>query len=44
MFITLALTQSKKGISSFDDKRYVLDDGVTTLAFGNAKIKEIETE
>ena len=29
---------NKKSLSCFDDKRYILDDGVSTLAYGNKKI------
>lgn len=28
----------KRGLCSFDDKRYLLEDGVSTLAFGNRRI------
>jgi len=30
---------NKIGLSPYDDKRYILDDGVTTLAHGHYKIK-----
>lgn len=30
---------SKTGLSCFDDKRYILDDGITSLAYGHYKIK-----
>ena len=29
---------NKISLSSFDDKRYILDDGVSTLAYGNYKL------
>lgn len=32
------LTQSKAGLSAFDDKRYILPNGVETLAYGHYKI------
>jgi hypothetical protein len=32
----------KKSLSGNDDKRYILEDGQTTLALGHYKIKEIE--
>ena len=28
-------TVKKKTLSSFDDKRYLLDDGISTLAYGH---------
>lgn len=30
------------GLTAFDDKRYVLEDGVRTLAYGHYRIKEIK--
>lgn len=30
---------SKTGLSCFDDKRYLLDDGITSLAYGHYKIR-----
>ena len=30
--------QSKISLSCFDDKRYILDDGITTLAHGHCQI------
>jgi hypothetical protein len=36
------ITQNKKGLSNFDDKRYVLDQGIHTLAFGHWQIPYIE--
>jgi len=32
----------KKGLSCFDDKRYILSDGIHTLPFGNYRINIIE--
>ena len=32
------LKQNKKSLSAFDDKRYILDDGVNTLPHGHYKI------
>ena len=32
---------TKAGLSPFDDKRYILDNGVETLAFGHHKITQI---
>jgi len=36
------IEQNKKSLSSFDDKRYILNDGVSTIAHGHYKIKEME--
>lgn len=33
---------SKKGLSCYDDKRYILDDNITTMAFGHFKIRARE--
>ena len=33
-------TVRKKTLSSFDDKRYLLDDGLSSLAYGHYTIKE----
>ena len=33
--------QNKIGLSPLDTKRYILDDGINTLAYGNYKIKNI---
>ena len=38
---TIELT--KKCLSAFDDKRYILNDGTTTLAYGHYKIAEIKS-
>ncbi len=34
--------QKKVASSNFDDKRYILDDGITTLAYEHYRIKNIE--
>jgi hypothetical protein len=34
--------QKKVALSNFDDKRYILDDGITTLAHGHYRIRDIE--
>jgi len=33
------LEQSKRALSSFDDKKYILPDGVHTLSYGHFKIQ-----
>lgn len=33
---------NKVSLSPLDTKRYILDDGITTLAFGHYKIDEYE--
>ena len=35
------LQQKKVALSNFDDKRYILDDGITTLAHGHYRISRI---
>jgi len=35
--------QTKVALSNFDDKRFILDDGYTTLAHGHYKICEINS-
>ena len=35
-----AVTQRKLALSQFDDKRYILNDGITSLAYGHYKIEE----
>ena len=32
------VSQNKISLSCYDDKRYILDDGITTLAYGHYKI------
>jgi hypothetical protein len=34
--------QKKVDLSNFDDKKYILDDGITTLAHGHYRIRDIE--
>jgi len=34
------IEQSKLAISGYDDKRYILDDGINTLAYGHYKISK----
>jgi hypothetical protein len=36
------IIQTKVALSNFDDKRFILDDGITTLAHGHYKITEIK--
>jgi len=36
------LHEKKVALTNFDDKRYILNDGITTLAYGHFGIKEIE--
>ena len=37
MHDVLTVKAKKTGLSPYDDKRYVLDDHITTLAFGHYK-------
>jgi len=30
----------KTSLSAYDDKRYILDDGITSLAYGHRDIEE----
>ena len=34
---------TKKYLSAFNDKRYILNDGITTLAYGHYKIAQIKS-
>ena len=34
-----SIIQTKKALSCYDDKRYILDDGVESLAYGHYKIR-----
>ena len=34
-----SITQNKIGLCSFDDKRYILDDNISTDDYGHHKIK-----
>ena len=36
--------QCKRGLCAYDDKRYLLDDGISTLAHGNYKIRDLQRE
>ena len=31
---------NKFSLSCYDDKRYILDDGITSLAYGNCQVKQ----
>ena len=37
------LEVTKECLSVFDDKRYILDDGITTLAYGHYKIAQMKS-
>ena len=37
-------TVNKYSLTNFDDKRYILDDGISTLAYGHYKIAEIKKQ
>ena len=34
--------EKKKSLSAFDDKRYILDDGINTLPYGHKDIPRTE--
>jgi hypothetical protein len=36
--------QRKRGLCAYDDKRYLLDDGISTLAHGHYNIRELQRE
>ena len=36
------LEVTKKCVSAFDDKRYILNDGITTLAYGDYTIAQMK--
>ena len=36
------ISVNKRGLSSYDDKKYILDDGIHTLCYGHFKIKELD--
>lgn len=36
------ISQNKVSLSAYDDKRYILDDAITTYAYGHYKIKNYE--
>ena len=35
----MVLGEGKICLSAYDDKRYILDDGITTLAHGHCKLR-----
>ena len=35
-----SISINKRGLSSFDDKKYILDDGISTLSYGHYKISK----
>jgi hypothetical protein len=35
-----SIEQKKKSFNAFDDKKYILDDGITTLSYGHYKINK----
>ena len=35
------MTVNKISLSAYDDKRYLLDDGITSYAYGHYKVKNI---
>jgi hypothetical protein len=35
------ISQNKVSLSAYDDKRYILDDAITTYAYGHYKIKQL---
>ena len=41
LHVLQTMKHTKKGLSPFDDKRYVLSDGINTLAHGHFKIKQL---
>ena len=38
-----SLEVTKKCLSAFDDKRYILNDGITTLAYGHYNIAQMNS-
>ena len=42
--IISTVQQNKVSLCSYDDKRYILKDGINTLPYGHYKIKELEKE
>jgi hypothetical protein len=36
------INQTKVALSNFDDKRFILNDGYSTLAYGHYQIEESE--
>jgi hypothetical protein len=43
MHTVMTFEQQKRGLCAFDDKRYLLDDGVDTLAHGHFRIRDEQT-
>jgi len=39
-----SVKQKKVGLSAFDDKRYILDDGISSLAYGHKRIRELSID
>ena len=39
-----SLVQQKIGLRNYDDKRYILADGVSSYAYGHKRIAEVENE
>lgn len=37
-----SISIKKRGLSSFDDKKYILNDGITTLSYGHYEIPKIK--
>ena len=42
--VIYTITQNKISLSAYDDKRYLLDDGITSLSYGHHLIPKEETE
>ena len=40
--VLYTLSGNKRALCSFDDKRYILDDGIRTLAYGHYKIRDMK--
>lgn len=36
-----SIAVSKRGLSSFDDKKFILNDGISTLSYGHYKISQV---
>ena len=34
------VTQNKTSLSAYDDKRYILDDGISTLPYGHYSLRK----
>ena len=37
---TFSIKQQKRSLCSFDDKRYIMEDGITTLPYGHYSVRE----